>query len=201
MDIVCLDLEGVLLPEFWIAVAEATGISELRRTTRDEPDYDVLMRYRLDILDQHELTIDAIHEAIKDLEPLPGAKEITDWLVATSRLIILSDTFVQFAKPMMAKLGNPTLFCHELEIDESGKILNYHLRQPDQKRKAVQALKALNFRVIAAGDSWNDRTMLQEADHGILFCPPDNLREAEPDMPVTQTHDELKAALEESFEH
>lgn len=200
MDIVCLDLEGVLLPEFWIAVAEATGIPELRRTTRDEPDYDILMRYRLDILDQHGLTIGAIHEAIKDLEPLPGAKAFTDWLVASSRLIILSDTFVQFAEPMMAKLGNPTLFCHELDIDSNGRILNYCLRQPDQKRKAVQALKGLNFRVIAAGDSWNDRTMLQEADHGILFQPPDNLREAEPDMPVVHTHDELKAAIEAAFQ-
>jgi phosphoserine/homoserine phosphotransferase len=200
MDIVCLDLEGVLLPEFWIAVAEATGIDEFRRTTRDEPDYDVLMRYRLDLLDKHGLTIDAIHEAIKDLEPLPGAVAFTEWLVATSRLIILSDTFVQFAEPMMAKLGNPTLFCHELEIDDTGKILNYHLRQPDQKRKAVQALKQLDFRVIAAGDSWNDRTMLQEADHGILFRPPESLREAEPQMVVTQTHEELKQAIEAAFQ-
>jgi phosphoserine/homoserine phosphotransferase len=196
MDIVCLDLEGVLLPEFWIAVAEATGIPELTRTTRDEPDYDVLMRYRLDILDKHGLTINAIHEAIRDLKPLPGAKEFTDWLVNRSRLIILSDTFVQFSAPLMAQLGNPTMFCHELEIDESGKILNYCLRQPDQKRKAVQALKSLNFRVIAAGDSWNDRTMLQEADQGILFRPPETLVEAEPEMPVVQTHDELKAAIE-----
>ncbi len=200
MDIVCLDLEGVLLPEFWIAVAEATGIPELGRTTRDEPDYDVLMRYRLDLLDKHELTIDAIHEAIKDLTPLPGAVEFTQWLTGESRLIILSDTFIQFSAPLMAHLGNPTLFCHELDIDESGRIRDYCLRQPDQKRKAVQALKSLNFRVIAAGDSWNDRSMLQEADHGILFRPPDTLREAEPDMPVTQTHDELKAAIEAAFQ-
>lgn len=199
MDIVCLDLEGVLLPEFWIAVAEATGIDELRRTTRDEPDYDVLMRYRLDLLEKHDLSIHAIHEAIRDLEPLPGARAFTDWLVARSRLIILSDTFVQFAAPMMAKLGNPTLFCHELEIDDNGRIVDYRLRQPDQKRRAVEALKALNFRVIAAGDSWNDRTMLQSADHGILFRPPENLREAEPDMPVTATHEELKAAIEAAF--
>lgn len=200
MDIVCLDLEGVLLPEFWIAVAEATGIPELKRTTRDEPDYDVLMRYRLDLLDKHKLTIDAIHEAIKDLTPLPGAIEFTQWLVSNSRLIILSDTFVQFSAPLMAQLGNPTLFCHELDIDESGVIRDYCLRQPDQKRKAVQALKSLNFRVIAAGDSWNDRTMLQEADQGILFRPPDSLREAEPDMPVTQTHEELKSAIEAAFQ-
>ncbi|MEX0322127.1 MAG: bifunctional phosphoserine phosphatase/homoserine phosphotransferase ThrH [Puniceicoccaceae bacterium] len=200
MDIVCLDLEGVLLPEFWIAVAEATGIPELKRTTRDEPDYDVLMRYRLDLLDKHQLTIHAIHEAIKDLTPLPGAIEFTQWLVSNSRLIILSDTFVQFSAPLMAQLGNPTLLCHELDIDESGVIRDYILRQPDQKRKAVQALKSLNFRVIAAGDSWNDRTMLQEADHGILFRPPDSLREAEPDMPVTQTHAELKSAIEAAFQ-
>jgi phosphoserine/homoserine phosphotransferase len=159
------------------------------------------MRYRLDLLDKHGLTIGAIHEAIRDLEPLPGAIEFTQWLVAHSRLIVLSDTFVQFSAPLMAKLGHPTLFCHELDIDDSGKIRNYCLRQPDQKRKAVQALKSLNFHVIAAGDSWNDRTMLQEADHGILFRPPDSLREAEPDMPVTQTHDELKAAIEAAFRH
>lgn len=200
MDIVCLDLEGVLLPEFWIAVAEATGIPELRRTTRDEPDYDVLMRYRLDLLNRHQLTLPAIHEAIRDLEPLPGAREFTDWLVARSRLIILSDTFVQFPGPLMAKLGHPTLFCHELELAEDGTILDYRLRQPDQKRKAVQALKSLNFRVIAAGDSWNDRTMLREADHGILFRPPENLREAEPAMPVTRTHEELREAIEAAFE-
>lgn len=199
MDIVCLDLEGVLLPEFWIAVAEATGIPELRRTTRDEPDYDVLMKYRLDLLEKHGLTIHAIHEAIRNLEPLPGAKAFTDWLTASSRLIILSDTFVQFSEPMMAKLGHPTLFCHELDIAEDGRILNYCLRQPDQKRKAVEALKGLNFRVIAAGDSWNDLTMLQAADHAILFRPPDTLREAEPEMPVTRTHEELKAALEALF--
>ena len=199
MDIVCLDLEGVLLPEFWIAVAEATGIPELRRTTRDEPDYDVLMRYRLDLLEKHDLTLPAIHEAIRDLEPLPGAVEFTEWLVARSRLIILSDTFVQFSAPLMAKLGNPTLFCHELEINDSGKILDYRLRQPDQKRKAVQALRSLNFRIIAAGDSWNDRTMLQEADHGILFRPPDSLKEAEPGMPVTETHEELRQEIESAF--
>ncbi len=180
MDIVCLDLEGVLLPEFWIAVADATGIDALRRTTRDEPDYDVLMRYRLDILRQHQLTLPAIHEAIHDLDPLPGAVDFTQWLMRRTRLIILSDTFTQFAEPLMAKLGNPTLFCHELEVDPHGTILDYHLRQPDQKRKAVLALQSLNFRVIAAGDSWNDRTMLQSADHGILFRPPQALIDAEP---------------------
>ena len=196
MDIVCLDLEGVLLPEFWIAVAEATGIPQLRRTTRDEPDYDVLMRSRLDLLSRNKLTLPAIHEAIRDLEPLPGARAFTDWLVARSRLIILSDTFVQFAEPLMAKLGNPTLFCHELAIAANGRILNYHLRQPDQKRRAVEAFRSLNFRVIAAGDSWNDRTMLKAADAGILFRPPESLQAAEPEMPVTHSHEELRAAIE-----
>jgi len=200
MDIVCLDLEGVLLPEFWIAVAEATGIPELRRTTRDEPDYDVLMRYRLDLLERHGLTLPAIHEAIRELEPLPGARAFTDWLVARSRLIILSDTFVQFAAPLMAKLGHPTLFCHELEIGAGGRILDYKLRQPAQKRKAVLALQGLNFRVIAAGDSWNDRSMLQAADHPILFRPPQSLRDAEPAMPVTGSHDELRAAIEAALQ-
>jgi len=199
MDIVCLDLEGVLLPEFWIAVAEATGIPGLRRTTRDEPDYDVLMRYRLDLLARHKLTLPALHEAIRDLEPLPGARAFTDWLVARTRLIILSDTFVQFAEPLMARLGNPTLFCHELVIDDEGRILDYRLRQPDQKRKAVEALQNLNFRVIAAGDSWNDRTMLKSADAGILFRPPESLQSAEPDMPVTQSHEDLRAAIEAAF--
>lgn len=199
MDIVCLDLEGVLLPEFWIAVAEATGIPGLRRTTRDEPDYDVLMRSRLDLLDRHKLTLPALHEAIRDLEPLPGARAFTDWLVARTRLIILSDTFVQFAEPLMARLGNPTLFCHELVTDDEGRILDYRLRQPDQKRKAVEALQNLNFRVIAAGDSWNDLTMLKAADAGILFRPPESLQAAEPNMPVTHSHEDLRAAIEAAF--
>lgn len=199
MDIVCLDLEGVLLPEFWIAVADATGIDDLRRTTRDEPDYDVLMRYRLDILNKHNLTLPAIHEAIKDLQPLPGAIEFTQWLMRTTRLVILSDTFTQFAKPLMAKLGNPTLFCHELKIASTGTILDYQLRQPDQKRKAVRAFQSLNLRVIAAGDSWNDRTMLQSADIGILFRPPQSLVDAEPNLPVAQTHSQLQKIIQDAL--
>lgn len=196
MKLVCLDLEGVLLPEFWIAVAELTGIPELRRTTRDEPDYDVLMRYRLDILDKHGLTIHKIYEAIADLEPLPGAVEFTQWLVTQTRLIILSDTFVQFAAPLMAKLGNPTLFCHELEIDAAGRITGYRLRQPDQKRKAVEAFRSLNFEIIASGDSYNDVTMLKAAHHGIMFRPPEKMIAEFPQFPVVQTHAELRAKLE-----
>lgn len=199
MHVVCLDLEGVLLPEFWIAVAEATGLPQLRRTTRDEPDYDVLMRYRLRILEEHGLTLPRIHQAIHHLEPLPGAVEFIQWLVAQTRVIILSDTFVQFATPLMAKLGNPTLFCHELEVDPEGRILNYRLRQKDQKRKAVEALRSLAFQVIAAGDSYNDLSMLEAAHHGILFRPPPKLQEEYPHFPVTQTHAELRFCLESLF--
>lgn len=196
LPLVCLDLEGVLLPEFWIAVAEATGLPELRRTTRDEPDYDKLMRGRLAILDREGLTIGKIHEAIRDLEPLPGAVDFTNWLVGYTRLIVLSDTFEQFAAPLMAKLGHPTLFCHRLEIDGVGRIVNYHLRQQDQKRCAVEAFRALNFHVIAAGDSYNDLSMLQAAHHGILFRPPQKLMAEFPGFPVCQTHPELRAAIE-----
>jgi phosphoserine/homoserine phosphotransferase len=195
MNLVCLDLEGVLLPEFWIAVAERTGIPELRRTTRDEPDYDVLMRGRLQILDRHNLTIQAIHESIRDLEPLPGAVEFTRWLTGVAPLIILSDTFSQFAAPLMAKLGNPTMFCHELEIDRSGRITDYKLRQKDQKKKAVEALRSLNYNVIAAGDSYNDLSMLRAANSAVLFRPTDAFAQANADLPVARTHDELKAAI------
>ncbi len=196
MHLVCLDLEGVLLPEFWIAVAERTGIPELRRTTRDEPDYHVLMRYRLDLLERHNLNLHAIHEAIQDLEPLEGAVELTQWLMANTRLIILSDTFLQFAEPLMAKLGHPTLFCHELVIDETGKVTDYLLRQEDQKRKAVEAFRQLNFFTIAAGDSYNDLSMLRAADRGILFRPTDQFANENADLPVARTHEELKAAIE-----
>lgn len=195
MHLVCLDLEGVLLPEFWIAVAERTGIPELRRTTRDEPDYDVLMHYRLDILARHNLTLPKIHAAIADLEPLPGALELTQWLMANTRLIILSDTFLEFARPMMAKLGHPTLFCHGLVIGPEGQVLDYRLRQQDQKRKAVEAFKALNFFVIAAGDSYNDLSMLRAADRGILFRPTDKFAQENADLPVTTAHSELQAAI------
>jgi phosphoserine / homoserine phosphotransferase len=195
MHLVCLDLEGVLLPEFWIAVADRTGIPELRRTTRDEPDYDVLMRGRLALLERHHLTLPAIHEAIRDLEPLPGAVEFTTWLKGVAPLIILSDTFSQFAAPLMAKLGNPTLFCHELEVDASGRITGYKLRQKDQKKKAVESLRALNFNVIAAGDSFNDLSMLRAANSAILFCPTDAFAKANPDLPVALTHNALKAEI------
>jgi len=186
----------VLTPEVWIAVAEKTGIPELRRTTRDEPDYNKLMRGRLDILDSNGLGIGEITEVIGELDPLEGAAEFLDWLRERYQVIILSDTFYDFSRPLMRKLGFPTLFCHDLEIDESGRITNYQLRMQDQKRHSVQALKSVNFKVIAAGDSYNDTTMLGVADAGILFRPPDNVIAEFPQYPVTRTYPELQEAFE-----
>jgi phosphoserine/homoserine phosphotransferase len=191
----CLDLEGVLIPEIWIAVAEKTGIKKLRLTTRDIPDYDELMRGRLKILDEHNLKLADIQEVIGTLSPLEGAKEFLGWLKSEFQVIILSDTFYQFAGPLMEKLGHPTLFCNELIVNDDGCITNYRLRQPDGKTKAVTALKGLNFQVIAAGDSYNDMGMLKVADAGILFRPPDNVIEEFPQFPVTRTYDEFKKTL------
>jgi phosphoserine/homoserine phosphotransferase len=194
--VACLDLEGVLVPEIWIGVAETTGIAELRRTTRDEPDYDKLMRGRLAILEREKLGIADIQKVIAGMRPLDGAPAFLDWLRARAQVIILSDTFMQFAQPLMAQLGFPTLFCHSLVIDDAGRIRDYRLRTTDGKRKAVMALKLLEFRVAAAGDSYNDTSMLDEADRGILFCPPDNVVRDFPQFPVTRTYDELRAAFE-----
>ena len=191
----CLDLEGVLIPEIWIAVAEKTGIKKLRLTTRDIPDYDELMRGRLKILDEHNLKLADIQEVIGTLSPLEGAKEFLGWLKSEFQVIILSDTFYQFAGPLMEKLEHPTLFCNELIVNEDGCVTNYRLRQPDGKTKAVTALKGLNFQVIAAGDSYNDTGMLKVADAGILFRPPDNVIEEFPQFPVTHTYDEFKKTL------
>jgi phosphoserine/homoserine phosphotransferase len=193
--IACLDLEGVLIPEIWINFAERTGIEELRRTTRDEPDYDVLMKRRLEILAENGLGLPDIEAVIGQLSPLPGARECVDWLRERFQLLILSDTFYQFAKPLMAQLGFPTLFCHDLEIATDGRVTDYRIRLADQKRAAVKALHGLNFQVIAAGDSYNDTAMLGEADAGILFRPPDNVIEEFPEFPVTTTY----AALQDAF--
>lgn len=196
MNIVCLDLEGVLIPEIWIAFAEKTGIAALKRTTRDEPNYDTLMRYRLDILNKEGFKLTDIEAVIGTLDPLPGAKEFVGWVTSQTRLVILSDTFSQFAGPLMAKLGNPTLFCHELVIDPRDKrIADYKLRLPDHKRKAVEAFRALNFTTLAAGDSYNDLTMIDCADKGILFRPPERLIQERPDLPVAQSHTELKTMI------
>ena len=193
--IACLDLEGVLVPEIWINVAERTGIPALQRTTRDEPDYDKLMRYRLAILDERKLTLRDIQEVIAQMTPLDGALEFLGWLRERTQVVILSDTFSQFAAPLMRQLGWPTLFCHALEVDPGARITGYRLRIDDGKRRAVTALRALNFRVVAAGDSYNDTTMLGAADAGILFRPPQNVIDDFPHFPVTRTYDELRAAF------
>jgi len=196
MNLVCLDLEGVLVPEIWVAVAEKTGRPELRRTTRDEPDYDKLMHYRLELLDKHGITLPQIQEVIGSLRPLEGALEFMQWLRARTQLIILSDTFEQFAAPLMRQLGWPTLLCHELIVEPSGRISGYQLRMPDQKRRAVEALRGLNYHIIAAGDSHNDLAMLQSANHGILFCPTDAFAAANPQFPVTRDHAALRVEIE-----
>ncbi len=196
MQIICLDLEGVLIPEIWIAFAEKTGIEALKRTTRDEPDYDTLMRYRLDILNEHQLKLKDIEAVIGTLDPLPGAVEFVEWVSSQTRLVILSDTFTQFAGPLMAKLGHPTLFCHELAVSDSGQITDYCLRMKDHKRKAVEAFKSLNFETFAAGDSYNDLSMIECADHKALFCPPERLIKERPDLSVASNHLELRAFIE-----
>jgi phosphoserine/homoserine phosphotransferase len=197
MLVICLDLEGVLIPEIWVNVAESTGIPELRRTTRDEPDYDKLMRYRLDILDANGLTIDDITDVIDGMQPLEGAVEFLDYLRSKWQVIILSDTFSQFAGPMMDKLGRPTLLCHTLEIDEeSHRITGWTIRLEDQKRHAVEALRGLNYNVIAAGDSYNDTSMLAIANAGILINPPSNVIDEFPQFPVTTDYAGLLAAIE-----
>lgn len=196
--IVCLDLEGVLVPEIWINVAERTGIDALRRTTRDEPDYDKLMRGRLAILDEHGLGLPDIQDVIAGMDALPGAVEFVEWVRSRTQLIILSDTFEQFATPLMKKLGWPTLFCHRLEVEPGGRISGWTLRQLDAKRKAVEALLGLNFRVVAAGDSYNDTAMLGAAHAGILYRPPQNVIDEFPQFPVTRSYDELRAALVEA---
>ena len=193
--IVCLDLEGVLVPEVWIAVAKATKIPELRRTTRDEPDYDKLMRGRIEILGKHGLLLADIQRVIREMDALPGAKDFLDRLRAREQVIILSDTFYQFAAPFMQRLGLPSLFCHELLIDEAGRVNGYRLRVKDSKRRAVEALKAIGFEVTAAGDSYNDTSMLGAADKGVLFRCPDNVAAEFPQYPRTTTYDELWNAL------
>lgn len=193
MELACLDLEGVLIPEIWIAFAEKTGIPELRATTRDIPDYDMLMKQRLKLLDQHGYGLADIQAVIATLDPLPGAIEFVAWLRERFQVIILSDTFYEFARPLMIKLGEPTLFCHRLVTDDAGKVVDYKLRQKDPKKMSVQAFHSLNYHVIAAGDSYNDTTMLAEADAGILFHAPDNVIREFPQFPAVHTFDELKA--------
>ena len=196
MYIVCSDLEGVFVPEIWINVAEKTGIDELRLTTRDISDYDVLMKKRLAILEKHNLKINDITGVIAAMKPLDGALEFLNWLRSQVPVIVVSDTFVQFAGPLMEQLGQPTLFCNNLEIDKEGRITDYTLRQKDGKRKVAQALKSLNYKIIAMGDSYNDVTMIKEADHGIFFRPPENIVTEFPEFPVVSGYEELKPVIE-----
>ena len=188
----CLDLEGVLLPEIWIKFAEKTGIEELKLTTRDIPDYDELMIGRLAILKKHNLKLKDIQKVIDTLSPLDGAYDFLRWLKSEFQVLILSDTFYEFAQPLMKKLDYPTLFCHKLITDDVGNIISYKLRQNDQKTKAVAALQGLNFQVISAGDSYNDTGMLQQADAGILFCPPERVVQEFPQFPVARNYDEFR---------
>ncbi|MGH0038158.1 MAG: bifunctional phosphoserine phosphatase/homoserine phosphotransferase ThrH [Myxococcota bacterium] len=199
-ELACLDLEGVLIPEIWINVAERTGIEELKLTTRDIPDYDELMTRRLGVLDRHGLGLPDIQAVIDDMGPLPGAADFLAWLQSRFQVIILSDTFYEFAHPLMRQLGWPTLFCHSLEVTGEGRIAAYTLRQPDQKRRAVEAFHGLNFRVIASGDSYNDTSMLGEADAGILFRPPQNVIDEFPQYPVAPGYDALQAEFRKASE-
>ena len=195
MFIVCSDLEGIFTPEIWINFAEITGIEELRLTTRDISDYDVLMKKRLAILEEHNLKLHDIQAVIAKMEPVEGALEFLNWLRTIVPLIIVSDTYVEFAGPLMEKLGQPTLFCNTLSVNGEGSISGYNLRQQDGKRKVAQALQSLNYEVIAIGDSYNDLTMLKTAEHAILYCPPDNVKAEYPEFPTAYNYAELKERL------
>lgn len=201
MDLVCSDLEGIFTPEIWINVAEITGIEELRLTTRDISDYDVLMQKRLAILTKNNLKIDDIQAVIAQMQPLNGAFEFLNWLRALVPVIIVSDTYVEFAGPLMEKLGRPALFCNTLTVAEDGSISGYNLRQPDGKQKVAQAMKTLNYRVIAIGDSYNDITMLKAADHAILYRPPDNVAAEYQELPAAFNYAELKVQLLKAMNH
>lgn len=199
MQIVCLDLEGVLVPEIWINFAERTGIPEFRRTTRDEPNYNTLMKYRLGLLAEHGLGLPDIQKVICDMGPMQGAREFLDKLREDYEVIILSDTFYEFAHPLMRQLAWPTLFCHSLEVNANGVVVNYHLRMPEQKREAVKRFKEMNFTVVAAGDSYNDTAMLGVADAGILFRPPEKVIREFPQYPVTSNYTELRTEIDRAF--
>ena len=200
MDVVCLDLEGVLVPEIWIQFAESTGIEEFKATTRDVPDYDELMQQRLSLLSKHDLNLANIQLVIAEMAPFPGAKDFLDDLRKNYQLIILSDTFYEFAQPLMQQLDWPTLFCHRLKVSEDGQVVGYNLRQVDAKRKSVQFLKQLNFKVYAAGDSYNDTGMLQEADAGFLFRAPDRVVAEFPQFPVCAGYNELRQLIDQAAE-
>lgn len=199
MNIVCLDLEGVLVPEIWIAFAEATGIEELKKTTRDEPDYSKLMQYRLDILKQHNLGLKEIQETIATIEPMEGAKEFLDELRSLTQVIIISDTFTQFAKPLMQKLGWPTIFCNTLEVAESGEITGFKMRIENSKYTTVKALQSIGYETIASGDSYNDLGMIKASKAGFLFRSTDKIKADNPELPAFEKYDELLAAIKQAL--
>ena len=196
MDVVCLDMEGVVVPEIWIAFAEATGIPEFKRTTRDEPDYDKLMKYRIDLLKQHGLGLKEVQEVISTIEPLEGAKEFLDTLRKETQVVILSDTFTQFAGPLIAKLGDPSLFCNELVVAEDGEITGYKMRCENSKLTTVKALQSCGFETIAAGDSHNDLAMIRASKAGFLFRSTEQIKKDNPDLPAFEEYDEFLAAIE-----
>ena len=189
------DLEGVWVPEVWVNVAKKTGIDELKLTTRDINDYDVLMKHRIKILKEHKLTLKDIQNVIGSISPIDGALEMLNWIRSVAQIHIVSDTFIEFANPLMAQLGRPSLFCNYLDVSSDGMVVGYHLRQSDQKREVVKAFKQMKYDVVAFGDSYNDISMLQEAKHGILYQPPQNVMNDYPDFPVVLNYDELKARL------
>lgn len=195
MHIICSDLEGVFVPEIWVNVAAKTGIEDLKLTTRDISDYDVLMKKRLAILDEHKLKLQDIQAVIAEIDPLEGAAEFLDAIRAKQQIIIVSDTFVEFAGPLMKKLNHPTLFCNSLDVAADGTVTGYRLRQPDGKRHTTLALQSLNYKIVAFGDSYNDISMLKTADAGFLFCPPENVIQEFPQFPVTRTYPEAMAQI------
>ena len=199
MQLVCLDLEGVLVPEIWIEFASRTGIPALSRTTRDEPDYDKLMKYRLALLKSHKLGLPDIQKVISDMGPMAGARDFLDALRRDYQVVILSDTFYEFAMPLMAQLNMPVLFCHQLEADANGFLVNYHLRMPNQKKEAVQRFRELQFKVIAAGDSYNDTAMLLEANVGFLIHAPENVKKEFPQFKAVESHAELLKLIKKAF--
>ena len=199
MKIVCFDMEGVFTPEIWVNVARKTGIDELKITTRDEPDYDKLMHYRIGILETHGITLKYIQDVIASLDLLQGAREFFNRVRSMTQAIVVTDSFVEFAMPFIDKLGKPLVLCHNLETDDRGMITGYKLRQPDPKRRVVEAFQSLRYRVVGIGDSYNDMGMIEQADKGIFFCPPDNVVSDYPQYPVTRNYDELEALIEESL--
>lgn len=200
MEIVCLDLEGVLVPEIWIAFAEASGIPELKRTTRDEPDYNKLMKWRLGILKEHNLGLKEIQETIAKIDPIPGAKEFLDELRSMTQVIIISDTFTQFAKPLMEKLGWPTIFCNSLEVADNGEITGFKMRIENSKLTTVKALQSIGYETIASGDSYNDLGMIEASKAGFLFKSTDKIKADHPELPVYETYDELMAAIKKALD-